>query len=66
VIADHIMSTQMKKANAIRRIIVVTSDVPTKKNGKKKNVLVPMPLLLLITKRIIPAIMTRIPTNRKF
>jgi len=56
----------MKKANAIRRIIVVTSDVPTKKNGKKKNVLVPMPLLLLITKRIIPAIMTRIPTNRKF
>ncbi len=60
------MITKMKNANVMRRIKVVTSAVPMKKNGKKKNVLVPMPLLLLITKRIIPAIMTRIPTNRKF
>jgi len=60
------MITKMKNANVMRRIKVVMSAVPMKKNGKKKNVLVPMPLLLLITKIIIPAIIAKIPTNRKF
>jgi hypothetical protein len=60
------MITKMKNVNAMRRNTTRTSFVLTKKNGKKKNILVPIPLLLLMTKRMIPAIMTRIPNDRKF
>jgi len=56
----------MKNVNPRRRNITMTSDVLTKKNGKKKKVLVPIPLLLLMTKRMMPAMMTRIPKDRKF
>jgi hypothetical protein len=61
-----IMIRKIKNVNPRRRNITMTSDVPTKKNGKKKKLLVPTPLVLLMTKRMIPAIITRIPKDRKF
>ena len=60
------MNKKIRNVNPIRRNIPNMSDVLTKKKGKKKKVLVPIPLLLPNTKRIMPAIITRIPNDRKF